>query len=348
MKNLTPNQIAISASAIISVLVLFMLLVLENYFVLNLPWFIIVIPPLVALVFGYAIVHYLIEKFIYRKIKLIYKHIHYLKSAKGSISKNIDLSENLIDSVEKEVTEWEEDRASEIEQLKKMEEFRKEFLGNVSHELKTPVFNLQGYIETLLEGGLKDDKINMEYLNKASKNIDRMNAVINDLEKISRIEHEKMDLEQVKFDVHELATEVFKSLEMRADLKAIRFSFKQDCDKPFMVLGDRSRIREVLVNLITNSLIYGKEGGNTLVGFYDMSENILIEVTDNGIGIEEKHISRLFERFYRVDKSRSREQGGTGLGLSIVKHIIEAHKQTITVRSTSDVGSTFGFTLQKA
>jgi len=293
-------------------------------------------------------VYYLLEKFIYRKIKLIYKHIHYSKSAKGSISKNIDLSENLIDSVEKEVTEWEEDRASEIEQLKKLEEFRKEFLGNVSHELKTPVFNLQGYIETLLDGGLKDEKINIDYLNKASKNIDRMNAVINDLEKISSLEHENMDLEKAKFDVHELTTEVFNSLEMRADLKELTFSFKEDCDKPFRVKGDRSRIREVLVNLITNSIIYGKEGGKTMVGFYDMNENILIEITDNGIGIDEKHLSRLFERFYRIDKSRSREQGGTGLGLSIVKHIIEAHTQTITVRSTPDVGSTFGFTLEKA
>ncbi len=348
MKNLTPNQIAMSASAIISVLVLFVLLVLKNYFVENLPWYILLAPPLAALIFGYAIVYYLLEKFIYRKIKLIYKHIHYLKSAKGSISKNIDLNKNLIDSVEKEVTEWEEDRALEIEQLKKLEEFRKEFLGNVSHELKTPIFNLQGYIETLIDGGLKDEKINLDYLNKASKNIDRMNAVINDLDKISKIEHEQMDLELVKFDVHELTSEVFNSLEMRADLKELTFSFKEDCDKPFMVRGDRSRIREVLVNLITNSIIYGKEGGKTLVGYYDMNDNILIEVTDNGIGIEEKHLSRLFERFYRVDKSRSREQGGTGLGLSIVKHIIEAHTQTITVRSTPEVGSTFGFTLEKA
>ena len=157
MKNLTPNQIAMSASAIISVLVLFTILVFENYFVLNLPWYIIIFPPVVSLVFGYAIVYYLLEKFIYRRIKLIYKHIHYAKSAKGSISKNIDLNENLIDSVEKEVTEWEEGRALEIEQLKKLEEFRKEFLGNVSHELKTPVFNLQGYVETLLDGGLKDE-----------------------------------------------------------------------------------------------------------------------------------------------------------------------------------------------
>ena len=234
------------------------------------------------------------------------------------------------------------------EQLKKLEEFRKEFLGNVSHEIKTPIFNLQGYIETLIDGGLKDEKINLDYLNKASKNIDRMNAVINDLDKISKIEHEQMDLELVKFDVHELTSEVFNSLEMRADLKELTFSFKEDCDKPFMVRGDRSRIREVLVNLITNSIIYGKEGGKTLVGYYDMNDNILIEVTDNGIGIEEKHLSRLFERFYRVDKSRSREQGGTGLGLSIVKHIIEAHTQTITVRSTPQVGSTFGFTLEKA
>ena len=348
MKNLTPNQIAISACAIISVLGLFALLVLENYFVLNLPWYIIIFPPVVSLLFGYAIVYYLIEKFIYRKIKLIYKHIHYSKSAKGSISRNIDLSSNLIDSVEKEVTAWEQDRNTEIEQLKKLEEFRKEFLGNVSHELKTPVFNLQGYIETLIDGGLKDEKINLNYLNKASKNIDRMNAVINDLEKISSLEHEKMDLEYVKFDVHDLTSEVFSSLELRADLRELTFSFKEDCDKPFMVKGDRSRIREVLVNLITNTIIYGREGGKTMVGYYDMNENILIEITDNGIGVEEKHLSRLFERFYRVDKSRSREQGGTGLGLSIVKHIIEAHEQTITVRSTPDVGSTFGFTLEKA
>jgi len=347
MKNLTPNQIAIASAATLSILVMFSLMVIGNYYVEDISWIVIITPTLVSLVLGYIIIYYALEKFIYRKVKLIYKNIHSLKAPKGSISDKVKLNEDIFHEVEQEVIEWTKDKSLEIEQLKNLESYRKEFLANVSHELKTPVFNIQGYIETLIDGGLLDKEINLNYLNKASKNVDRLNAIINDLEMITLIEDGKLNLEKTKFDIHELTKDVFDITEMRADLKGINLTFKEDCDKPFFVVGDRGRIRQVLINLVNNSIKYGKEEGKTQVGFYDMSENILTDVSDDGIGIAESHLPRLYERFYRVDKSRSREQGGTGLGLSIVKHIIEAHNQTINVRSTEGVGSTFGFTLQK-
>jgi len=262
--------------------------------------------------------------------------------------KKVDLGEDVIGEVSREVLDWQKDRTDEIAELRKMEIFRKEFLGNVSHELKTPIFNIQGYIHTLLDGGLEDKNVNIHYLQRASKSVDRLCLIVEDLESISKLESGELILEQRMYDIHELVKDVFDSSEMKAKEKNIRLGYKDGSDKPFFVYADKERIRQVLVNLIVNSIKYGKEGGSTLVGFYDMDENILIEITDNGIGVEPLHLSRLFERFYRVDKSRSREAGGTGLGLSIVKHIIEAHKQTINVRSTYGVGTTFTFTLKKA
>jgi two-component system phosphate regulon sensor histidine kinase PhoR len=243
--------------------------------------------------------------------------------------------------------EWADDKAREIAELKQMEQYRREFIGNVSHELKTPIFNMQGYLHTLIDGGIHDDKINLDYLYKAAGNLDRLNNIVEDLESISLLESGSLEMEMRKFDIHELAQQVFESLEMQADSNDIELGFKKGCDKSTMVVGDHERIRQVLTNLVSNSIKYGRENGKTQVGFYDMDENVLVEISDNGIGIDKEHLSRLFERFYRIDKSRSRHQGGTGLGLAIVKHIIEAHDQTIHVRSTPGVGSTFGFTLRK-
>ena len=255
---------------------------------------------------------------------------------------------DIIDEVEKEVSEWAENQAEEIKALKKWQEYRRRFLGDISHELKTPIFNIQGYLETLLDGGMYDPQVHRSYLERANKNVERLNTIVEDLESISRLESGELILEMQNFDIRDLTLEVFEDLEMQARERRIELIFKPGADQHFKVRADRESIRQVLVNLVSNSIKYGRDGGHTKVGFYDMDRNILVEVADNGIGIPKEHINHVFERFYRVDKSRSRSRGGSGLGLSIVKHIIEAHQQTINVRSSINLGSTFGFTLTKA
>ena len=231
--------------------------------------------------------------------------------------------------------------------MKKMEVYRREFLGNVSHELKTPLFNLQGFILTLMDGGIHDPHVNVDFLQKSQKNIERMITIVEDLEVISRLETGEATPMLSNFSITALAREVMEFLEPTASENQIKLLFAAEYNDNMMVRADKEKIRTVLTNLMLNSIKYGKDGGRTKVSFYDMDENYLIEISDNGVGIEEQHISRLFERFYRVDKHRSRAQGGSGLGLAIVKHIIEAHDQTINVRSAPGVGSTFSFTLKK-
>lgn len=300
-----------------------------------------------SFVITFLIFKYTIENFVYDKIKLIYKTIHTYKVSKKQRFK-VDFSKDVIGEVNKEVTNWAQESSREIEQLRKMEKYRKEFLGNVSHELKTPLFSIQGYISTLIEGGINDPEIRMSYLEKAEKNIERLSNIVNDLEAISRLESGELKLSFTEFSIKDLTKEVFDSLEMKTKKKNITLSFAEDADEDFIVVADKERIRQVMVNLVRNSLSYGNERGKTKVSFFNMDENVLIEVTDNGIGIEEKDLPRIFERFYRTDESRSREHGGTGLGLAIVKHVIEAHEQVINVRSTIGVGTTFAFTLKRA
>jgi two-component system phosphate regulon sensor histidine kinase PhoR len=240
------------------------------------------------------------------------------------------------------------DRQKEIEHLTRIENYRKEYLGNVSHELKTPIFNIQGYVSTLIDGGINDPSINVEYLKRADKSIDRMIHIIDDLETISQLETGALVIDMEKFDVVALCRDVIEQLEMVSGKKNLRISFEEDYKKPVKVFADKFRIRQVFVNLITNSIKYGKENGRTVLKFKTIDDKVLIDVSDDGIGISAEHLPRLFERFYRIDKGRSREQGGTGLGLSIVKHIIEAHDEHITVTSMPGVGTTFTFTLKKA
>jgi two-component system phosphate regulon sensor histidine kinase PhoR len=228
-----------------------------------------------------------------------------------------------------------------------MEAYRRDFIGNVSHELKTPIFNIQGYLYTLLDGGLDDEKIRLAYLEKAADNVDRLEQIVEDLTTIAKLEEGALQLKWEKFNVAELAQEVLEDLSMMAAEHGVRLGLKEEQAKTFSVKADRERIRQVLTNLVTNSIKYGQSNGRTLIGFYDLETDILVEVSDDGRGIAPEHLPRLFERFYRVDYGRSRDAGGTGLGLSIVKHILEAHHQTIHVRSTVGVGSTFGFTLEK-
>ncbi len=348
MKNPTPRSLALIAALVAAVIVLIAELITNFSPYFQKSWISLLVIFVIAFIATFFVFYYLLEKFIYRKIKLVYKTISNFRSSKEKTSGKMNLGNDIIGSVNREVMDWQQNRSDEIEELKRMENFRKEFLGNVSHELKTPIFNIQGYIHTLLEGGIDDKEVNVHYLQRASKSVDRLCLIVEDLESISKLESGEMTLEQRVFDIRDHVKDVFESLELQAAEKNIRLGFKDGSDKSFYVLADKERIRQVLVNLLVNSVKYGKEGGITLVGFYDMDENILVEITDDGIGVDPQHLPRLFERFYRVDKSRSREAGGTGLGLAIVKHIIEAHQQTINVRSTFGIGTTFAFTLRKA
>ncbi|MCQ6960538.1 sensor histidine kinase [Mucilaginibacter aquariorum] len=312
-------------------------------------WYDMMITFLVTFITSYIVFYYLIEKYIYSKIKLIYKLIHNLKlgrDLRDALGEHV--SADPINDVEHEVQEWARQKKSEIDELKKQEKFRRDFLSNISHEFKTPLFAIQGYIEALQDDSFEDKELAKQFLEKASKNVDRLSYLIHDLDEISKLESGEIPINYTKFKINDLIKEVFESMELKSKQHNIKLTFKQKYDDGIFVNADREKIRQVLVNLIDNSFKYGKDGGSTSVSIFTLHEQVLIEVTDDGIGIEEKFLPRLFERFYRTDTSRSRQIGGSGLGLAIVKHIIEAHQQTINVRSTEGLGSTFGFTLQIA
>lgn len=347
-KNPTPQQLALIAAVNVSGLLFIIVTLIKLVFPNTLTWWMVGVLPIISLASSYYIFHEFLRVFIYRKIKLIYKSIHRLKAPVSSSPIDVNMRNHIIDKVEEEVVEWAQDWTKEIKLLKEMEEYRREFLGNVSHELKTPIFNIQGYLETLLDGAMEDPEIAKKYLKRANSNTSRMAKIVEDLGYVSKFEAGKITLHLERFNLNDLAQEVLEDMELSAAQKNIRLEFKERNPKPFWVIGDRSNIQRVLINLISNSIKYGRKGGKTLVGFYDLDKNVLLEISDNGRGIAQEHIPRLFERFYRVDKGRSRADGGSGLGLAIVKHIVEAHNQTINVRSRLDVGSTFGFTLQKA
>jgi two-component system phosphate regulon sensor histidine kinase PhoR len=265
------------------------------------------------------------------------------KLNRSSLEKN-----DTLETIEKQIEVIIEERKKEIEHLKKLETYRKEYIGNVSHELKTPIFNIQGYIQTLLDGGLEDSAVNRKFLERADKSVERMITIVEDLQTITQFETGELVLDIENFDILALAKDVCDAMDMRAKTKNILLTVREMDTISYQVSGDRFRIRQVLANLVVNSIKYGKDRGETKIQLRDNGDFIMIEVSDNGIGIEKHHLPRLFERFYRVDKSRSRDQGGSGLGLAIVKHIIEAHDQHINVLSTSGVGSVFSFNLPKA
>ena len=325
----TPIKIASTIS-----IVFFLILIILINIDLN-DYILVLISALCSFIVSYLI----IKNFFYEKIRVIYKSIYKFKGT--SKVKELD-----IDIVEQEAEEWADAKEEELLQMKKDENYRREFIGNVSHELKTPIFNIQGYVQTLIDGGINDEEINLKYLKRANKSVDRMINIVEDLEVISRLETEQSELDISAFNIIDLVKEVFDQLEMRANEMSIKLEVNNESSSNF-VMGDRDKIQQVFTNLISNSIKYGKKGGKTRVRFFDMEKNILIEVADNGIGIDEDKLGRLFERFYRVDKNRSREIGGTGLGLAIVKHILEGHNQQINVRSTKGVGSTFSFILEK-
>ncbi|MDA0890460.1 MAG: ATP-binding protein [Bacteroidetes bacterium] len=287
-----------------------------------------------------VLIYYIVKRFFHERIKVIYKNIYKFQSASNALELDIN-------KVEKQAEDWADAKEEELNTYKRDENFRREFIGNVSHELKTPIFNIQGYVQTLIEGGLYDEKINMKYLERANKSVDRMINIVEDLELISALETQENLLDIRPFNLVELIKELFEAFEMKASQMNIKLELNNEANSE-MVMGDRNKIQQVFLNLLSNSIKYGKQGGKTKVQLFDMEESILIEVADDGIGIETASLNRIFERFYRADKNRSREIGGTGLGLAIVKHILEVHNQTISVRSTKDVGSTFSFILEKA
>jgi two-component system phosphate regulon sensor histidine kinase PhoR len=333
-------------AGIVAVAVLFIGLVffLVNFFSSNRFLSLLISVPLLFFAVLYLVSTF-INRFIDEKIKPIYKTIHSFKPSTINASES---NADIISQVNNEVAAWIEGRTREIQELRKLEKYRKEFLGNVSHELKTPIFNIQGYILTLLDGGIDDPNINLLYLKRSAKSIDRMISIIEDLEAISKLESGELELRPVTFSIYQLVTDVFDYLDIRAKEKNITLIIGKNSSRDTLVTADKPRIYQVLVNLVVNSINYGKKNGTTTVRFYDMDNLILVEVKDDGVGIESKELPRVFERFYRIDKSRSRDQGGTGLGLAIVKHIIEAHHQTINVSSQPGVGTSFTFTLEKA
>lgn len=295
-------------------------------------------------VFSFFVIQYRVEHFIYRGVKKIYDDVSILDSA----SLRTQAITTDMATLTKEVKKFASDKKLEIETLKVREEYRREFMGNVSHELKTPLFTVQGYIDTLIDGAVKNKELRTKYLERAQKGVERLVYIVEDLDMISRLEMGELNLEYKKFDIVNLIQNVFDLLEMQADKKNIILMFDRKYRSSICVNADQEKIQQVLTNLIMNSIKYGKENGTTEITIEDLvKDKIIVRVRDNGEGIEKQNISRLFERFYRVDKSGSRDEGGSGLGLSIVKHIIERHNEKIYVESEFGKGSEFSFTLEK-
>ena len=292
--------------------------------------------------FSYLLVLWFVDVFLYNKIKLIYKNINDFKSKPG------DLKDVGLKQANKDVSAWNDNKESEIQKLMIRESYRRQFVGNVAHELKTPIFNIQGYIDTLLDGAIEDTTINKKFLERANKSVNRMIHIVEDLDQITKLEDGKIELNEAPVDLVLIISELLDQMELKAKKRDVKLSMSQTQKGRFMVQADIEKIQRVFVNLIDNAIKYGKEGGEVVVRTYDMDQKVLVEVADNGNGIPQNHLNKIFDRFYRVDKSRDRDKGGSGLGLSIVKHIIEAHDQVINVRSTLGEGTTFSFTLDKA
>ncbi len=340
-KNLSPQQLSATTAVIIA------LPISIGIYVFKPVWWVAGFSFLIVFTGAYGLILFMVQQFVYRKIKLIYKLIYQTKASKREefYYKNI-LPQKSIDEVREDVQEWAMQKKAEIEILQQNEAYRKEFLQNLSHELKTPIFAIQGYVHTLLGGALENPDVNKKFLNSTSRNIDRLVNLVDDLDEISKLESGQQLLYKENFVIQDLIKDVFESLSLKADEKQLKMAIKKGCELPLIVNADKEKVRQVFINLIDNAIKYGKQNGLVEASIYKIEgKKILIEISDDGQGIAEEHIGRIFERFYRTDAARSRKVGGSGLGLSICKHIIEAHNQNIHVRSTIDVGTTFGFTL---
>ena len=302
-----------------------------------------------CIIFGisYWVIATLLEEFINRKIKLIYKFIHKTKATKKEETYyKYVLPAKTLEEVSQDVEDWANENEKEMQLLRQNEQFRREFLQNLSHEFRTPIFAIQGYVETLLDGAISDPQVNRRYLENASRNIDRLTALLTDLDQISKLERGELVLVRQPFVIQELVKEVFESLTGKAEKQRMQFVIKKDSESPLTVNADKEKIRQVLLNLVENAIKYGKTNGTVTASMYRTDgQHVLVEITDDGMGIPEKELSRIFERFYRTEEGRTRDSKGSGLGLAICKHIIEAHGETIHVRSTEQVGTTLGFTL---
>lgn len=342
-KNTSPVILSFFTALILAIFITLFTLTLRQ------PWYIDITAFALTFIIAYTIYFYTLQYFIYRKIKLIYKFIYQTKATKREefFYQNI-LPQKSIDEVRKDVERWAIEKSDEIALLQKNEQFRKEFLMNLAHELRTPIFTVQGYVHTLLDGAIDDPNVNRKFLNNATKGIQRLVQLTDDLNQISKLESGQGQLETTSFVIQDLVKDVYEELMLKAKEKSIEMLIKKGTEASIYVTADKEKIKQVIVNLVENALKYGNTGGTITTGFYQMDEGrVYIEVSDDGPGIAEQHVPRIFERFYRADRSRSRDVGGTGLGLAIVKHIIEAHGETVTVRSKLGVGSSFGFTLEK-
>jgi two-component system phosphate regulon sensor histidine kinase PhoR len=341
VKTTRPSILILFGSILFS-FISFLIALSVDLFFLTFSNFLLFSIPIVSGFVAYIVFYFLLKKFIYNRLSLIYRSIQVNSDLPSGQKPTID---EVIEKAEKDVKIWKEDRNQEISKLKEQEQFRREFLGNLAHELKTPVFSIQGYISTLLDGGLEDETINRSFLERANKASDRMVSILEDLDQIAKLEVEGLKPELRSFDVIELIKETFETLELSSNQKNIKLVLRKDYS-PIHVIADRDKIGQVLTNLINNSIAYGREDGKTEISLLVFEDLVTLEVSDNGIGIDPKHFPRLFERFYRVEKSRSRNEGGSGLGLAIVKNILSSHGQAINVRSTVGVGSSFTFSLE--
>jgi two-component system phosphate regulon sensor histidine kinase PhoR len=300
--------------------------------------------PVFSGIFAYLVFYFLLKGFIQYRLSLIYRSIQVKQPENITFAKSID---SLMEDAEKNVEEWKENSSIEISKLKEQAAFRKEFLGNLAHELKTPVFSIQGYLLTLLDGGLEDPNVNRAFLERASKSTDRITGILEDLDQITRMETENLRLEIRSFDIVELLKESFETFELIAKEKNYQILFEKTFTSKY-VQADRNKLGQVFTNLISNAISYGNQNGTLVVSILDLNDHFLLEFKDNGPGIENHHLSRLFERFYRVEKSRNRNEGGSGLGLAIAKHIVESHGQSIQVKSQVGIGTTFVITVEKS
>lgn len=340
-KNLSPRQLSFYAAITLALPVGIIIYFIEHRKLFALGLFIAV------LLGAYFLISFILERFIYRKIKLIYKFIYKTKATKREETyyKYI-LPTKSIGEVTDDVQAWAEENEEQMELLKANEHFRREFLQNLSHEFKTPVFAIQSYIETLLAGEMNNPDINKRFLEKTSKHVERLTNLLKDLDEISKLERGELSLIKNNFIIQDLIKDTYDSISIKGDPKQIHFNIKKGCEAPIQVNADKEKIRQVILNLFENSIKYGKLNGTIKAGIYKTdNKRILIEISDDGIGIPEKFLSRIFERFYRTEAGRSMDTTGSGLGLSICKHIIEAHHQTIHIRSSENVGTTVGFTL---
>lgn len=348
LKNLSPNKIAL----ILSIFISFFYLGLQFLFKLSSEQdllFYIILSFFAIFLSCFFLIRFFIANYLLKKVRLIYNVIQKSKYGKSSgiNPKGNILTSNEWENIDKDVEQWADFNENEIQNLTNLEEYRKQFLGDISHELKTPIFSVQGYLHTLLEGGLEDKRVNVHFLNRAAENVDRLINIVDDLETISRLEGGDEELVMKTFNLKELFEETEEDFKVHAKSEKVKLLINNsNCN--VMVKGNREKYRQVVDNLISNSIKYGKKGGTTKLNCYNLETYYLVEIEDDGIGIEEKNLPHLFDRFYRVDRSRSRDVGGSGLGLSIVKHIVEAHNQTINVKSIPGKGSTFGFTIAKA